>query len=257
MIASKTILFITGAFVHHSCWNNWVEYFNGQGYRTVNLPWPHKESDPRTLRNRQPDAGLASLSLPELLAYYQKIAADLPEKPIVIGHSYGGLIAQVLLNKGFASACVAIHAVPPQGVIPYEVNFYRSNTKALGFFTSLRKTYLMSYRSWQFVFANGLDPGMQKSSYYELAIPESKRVLQGGLTKAAKIDFKKPHPPLLILGGTQDHCIPSHLCRRVYQHYTHASSVTTFVEKHRNHMVLGLPTWREDAEFVLEWILQQ
>src|SRR5215475_2342871 len=126
MIHSKTILFISGAYVHHSCWDNWIAYFTAQGYRVVCPPWPHKEADPKTLRSRQPDAALAGLTLPKLLGYFQEVAIGLPEKPIVIGHSFGGMIAQILLNKGLADAAVAIHAVPPMGVIPIELDFYRS-----------------------------------------------------------------------------------------------------------------------------------
>lgn len=257
MITSNTILFCTGAYVHHSCWDNWVTYFNDRGYKTITPPWPGKNADPATLRARHPDAKLAAVTMPQLVKHYEDIARNLSEPPIVVGHSFGGMIAQILLSKGLASACIAIHAVPPQGVLPLEIDFYRSNTKAFGYFTSLRKTYLMSFKTWQFAFANGLDPATQRSTYDELAIPESKRILRGGLTSAARVDFDKPHPPLLIVAGSQDHCIPAHLCRRVYQRYTDRSSVISYVEKQRSHLVLGLSTWEEDAEFIYQWIQQQ
>lgn len=257
MITSNTILFCTGAYVHHSCWDNWVDYFNDRGHETIAPPWPGKNADPATLRARQPDARLAAITMPQLVRHYEDIARDLPEKPIVIGHSFGGLIAQILMDKGLASACVAIHAAPPPGVLPYEIDFFRSNTKAFGYFTSLRKTYLMPFKTWQFAFANGLEPARQRSSYDDLAIPECKRILRGGLTSAARVDFDKPHPPLLFLAGSQDQNIPAHLCRRVYQRYTDRSSVISYVEKERNHLVLGLPTWKEDAEFIYQWLQQQ
>jgi len=254
MANSNTILFCTGAYVHHSCWDGWVAYFNDRGYHAIAPPWLGKNGEPGALRARQPDARLAGVSMPQLVRHYEDIARNLPEKPIIIGHSFGGLIAQILMNKGLAAACVAIHAAPPQGVLPFELDFYRANTKAFGYFTSLRKTYLMSFKTWQFAFANGLDPTTQRSTYNDLAIPESKRILRGGLSKAATIDFKKPHPPLLIVAGTQDQCIPAHLCHRVYQRYMDRSSVISYVEKQRSHLVLGLPTWEEDAEFILQWL---
>ncbi|MBL0745351.1 alpha/beta hydrolase [Chryseolinea lacunae] len=253
-IKSKTIVFITGAFVSHSCWEEWATFFQYQGYTTLVPPWPAKDADAETLRCRHPDAALAAVSLPDVIAHYTKIVQSLHEKPIVIGHSFGGLIAQIMLNKGFAAACVALHAVPPQGVIPYEFNFLKSNIGALGFFTSSKKTFLMSFEKWQFVFTNGLPFDVQRKGYFDFSIPESKRVLRGGLTSAAAVDFAKAHAPLLIVAGSQDHCIPSHLCKRVFKKYSHKESVTDFVEKDRNHFVLGLPTWKADATHIVEWL---
>jgi pimeloyl-ACP methyl ester carboxylesterase len=163
----------------------------------------------------------------------------------------------MLLNRGLAASCIAIHAAPPKGVFPYEFNFLRSTTKALGLFTSLDKTYMMSFKKFRFAFVNGMSRDEQKKAYDALAIPESKRVARGGLTKVAYVDFKKEHAPLLLLAGSKDQIIPAHLCRRVYKKYKTPNSVTEYVVKDRNHFVLGLPTWKEDADFILEWISRQ
>lgn len=253
-IQSKTIVFITGAYVSHACWNNWRTYFEEQGYNTIAPPWLHKDADAATLRSRHPDEALAAVSLPDLINHYIGIIKKLPEKPILIGHSFGGLMAQVILNKGYGAACIAIHAVPPKGIIPYEFSFLKSNAATLGFFTSIKKTYLLSFSKWQYSFTNGLPYEVQKSGYYDLVIPESKRASRGGLSDAAYVDFKKEHEPLLLLAGTTDQCIPLHLCKRVFKSYKSRKSVTEFVVKERNHFVLGLPTWKEDAEFINNWI---
>lgn len=254
-IQSRTIVFITGAYVNHSCWDEWRTYFESKGYTTLAPPWPHKDADTITLRSRHPDRELAAVTLPDVIAGYTRIINNLPEMPVVIGHSFGGLIAQIMLNKGLAAACVAIHSVPPQGIIPYELNFLISNIKTLGFFTSVNKTYLMSPEKWKFAFTNGLSAAVQNDSYDKLVIPESKRVARGGLTSAAHVDFKKNHNPLLILAGSKDQCIPASLNRRTYKRYSkNKNSVTDFVEKERNHYVLGLPTWKEDADYILNWI---
>lgn len=256
-IQSKTILFITGAYVSHACWNDWRKFFESRGYATIAPPWPHKQADAETLRNRHPDKVLASLTMQEIVDSYINAAKSLPEKPIIIGHSFGGLFTQVLLNKGYGVAGVAIHAVPPQGIIPYELAFLRSNAATLGFFTSLDKPYLMPFKKWQYAFTNGMPLEMQKNSYYDLVVPESKRAARGGLTKTAYVDFKKEHPPLLLLAGRQDNCIPAHLCKRVYRSYKNKNSVTEYIERDRNHFVLGQPTWKEDAEYILNWLNRQ
>ena len=164
-------------------------------------------------------------------------------------------MTQIIVNRDLAAAGVAIHPVPPQGIFPYEFSFLKAGWKALGFFTSLEKTYLMSFKDWQYAFVNGMALKDQKEAYEKYTIPESKTVARGGLTSAAKVDFKKPHPPLLITSGSEDTIIPVHLNVRNYNRYHKNGSVLDYKEfAGRNHFVLGQPTWREDADFILEWL---
>lgn len=256
-ITSTHVLFITGAFVTHHCWDDWKIYFNSKGYHTIAPPWPFKEgNNAAELRNRQPhDTDLAALTLSELIEHYAAIAQQFAEKPIIIGHSLGGLITQILLNHGLAAAAVAIHSVPPQGIIPYEFSFLKGGWKSLGLFTSLQKTYLMSFKDWQYAFVNGMSLDEQHKAYEAFTIPESKTVARGGLTSAAKVDFKKPHAPLLITAGSTDHIIPTHLNKRNFNRYPQNGSVTAFKEfPGKNHFVLGQPDWKVDADYILSWL---
>lgn len=252
---SRTILFITGAFVSHHCWDNWKAYYESRGYKTLAPSWPEKDAEPEVLRSQHPYSNIARITLQDLVEHYTAIIQSLSEKPILIGHSLGGLVVQLLLNKGYGASGVAIHSVPPQGVLPLEWSFYKSNLAALGIFTSARKTYLMPFRKWQYVFTNDMCFEEQKKGYEQLAIPESKKALRGGLTKAAKIDFRKEHPPLLIVAGTKDHCMPAALNKRNFNRYKKGASVTEYVVREgRNHFVLGQDTWKEDASYILNWI---
>lgn len=255
-IQSKTIVFITGAFVSRHGWRAWQSYFESKGYKTIAPAWPHKDASAAELRNRQPnDTALASLTLTELIDHYAAIVKALPEKPILIGHSLGGMITQILLNRDLAEAGIAIHPAPPLGVFPYEFSFLKAGWKALGLFTSTKKTYLMSFKDWQYAFVNGMTLEAQKKAYEENTIPESKTVARGALTGAAKIDYEKPHAPLLITSGDTDTIIPAHLNYRNYKKYKQNGSVLDYKEfKGRNHFVVGLPTWKEDADYILEWI---
>ena len=255
-IQSKTIVFITGAFVSHHGWKAWQSYFESKGYKTIAPAWPHKDAPAAELRNRQPDdTALATLTLTELIDHYAAIVKALPEKPILIGHSLGGMITQILLNRDLAEAGIAIHPAPPLGVFPYEFSFLKAGWKALGLFSSTKKTYLMSFKDWQYAFVNGMALKEQKKAYEENTIPESKTVARGALTSAAKIDYEKPHAPLLITSGDTDTIIPAHLNYRNYKKYKQNGSVLDYKEfKGRNHFVVGLPTWKEDADYILEWI---
>jgi pimeloyl-ACP methyl ester carboxylesterase len=253
---TKTILFVTGAFVTHHCWDEWRTYFESKGYKTLAPAWPFKDGHADELRKRQPnDVDLALLTLSEVIDSYANVAKSLPEKPIIIGHSLGGCMTQILVNRGLAAAGVAIHPVPPLGVFPYEFSFLKGGWKSLGLFTSLKKTYLMSFKDWQYAFVNGQPLAEQQAAYEQFTVPESKTVARGGLSSAAKIDWDKPHAPLLITAGSWDHIIPAHLNARNFKRYPQNGSVVEYKEfPGRNHFVLGQPGWQGDADYVLDWI---
>ncbi|MGV3603121.1 MAG: alpha/beta hydrolase [Dyadobacter fermentans] len=253
---TKNILFVTGAFVTHHCWDEWRVYFEARGYSTVAPAWPFKDAPAAELRARQPhDIDLARLTLAELVDHFADIAKSFPEKPIIIGHSLGGLITQILLNRDLAAAAVAIHSVPPQGIIPYEFSFLKSTWGALGLFTSLDETYLMPFDTWQYAFVNEMPLDEQQKAYDLLTSPESKRVARGGLTSAAAVDFDKPHAPLLLTSGSLDNIIPAHLNNRNYERYKKNGSILEYKEfPGRNHHVLAQAGWESDADYVLHWI---
>lgn len=251
----KTIVFITGAFVSSDCWNEWKTYFEQQGYNTLAPAWPHKDAPACTLRQRHPDAEVAGLRLAGLTDYYAGIVQSLPEKPILIGHSMGGLITQLLLQKDLAVAGIAIHSLQPQGVFTFKLSFYKAGWGALGFFTDAAKTYLMSFPEWQYAFTNGMPYEEQKEAYYKLLVPESKLVVRDATTSAAKVDFARPHAPLLFLSGSSDHFIPASLNYSNYKKYSDSASVTAYKEfPGRNHFVLGQPGWQQHADFILKWL---
>ncbi len=254
-IQPKTVVFITGAFVHHSCWDEWKNYFKSKGYHAIAPPWPHKSSSAEVLRNSQPNRDIAGNRLAALTDYYDNIVRQLPEKPILIGHSIGGLMVQLLLQRGLGFAGVAIHSVPPQGVMTFKFSFLKAGWGPLGFFTSVRNSFLMSFNQWKYAFTNGMDCELQKEAYYQFAIPESKLIVRDTITKAAKVNFENPHAPLLLTSGSTDNTIPASLNYSNYLKYKNSNSITDYKEfKGRNHFVLGQPTWQEDADYILDWL---
>jgi pimeloyl-ACP methyl ester carboxylesterase len=255
-VETKNVVFVTGAFVSHLGWNPWIEYFEEKGYRAMAPPWPFKDGTARELRDRQPDdTDLAALSLSDVTHHFANIAKTFADKPIVIGHSTGGLITQILVNRDLAAAGVAIHSVPTLGVFPYELSFLRGGWRSLGLLTSVRKTYLMSFKKWQYAFVNGMPLEEQQKAYEENIIPESKTLARSGLSQAAAVDYDKPHAPLLFTSGSADNIIPPHLNFRNFRRYQQNGSVLEYKEfPNRNHFVLGQPTWREDADYILDWL---
>lgn len=255
---SKPVLFITGAFVHHSCWNNWRIYFESKGYKTFAPPWPYKDDTPEALRNSHPNADIASNRLAPLTEYFAAAVKEFSEPPVLVGHSIGGLIVQLLLQRGLGSMGVAIHSVPPQGVFTFKFSFLKAGWGPLGFFTSTRKTFLHSLEQWGYAFTNGMTPDEQKEGYYQFAIPESKLIVRDTITKAAKINFGNPHAPLLFVSGSTDHTIPASLNYSNFRKYRNSNSVTDYQEfAGSNHFVLGQPNWKESADHILGWIKKQ
>lgn len=254
----KTILFITGAFVSNESWDEWRDFYENKGYKTVAPPWPYKNDTAEKLRKRHPDQEIASIRLQQLLDYFEEIARSFSEKPIIIGHSIGGLMAQILNQKGLAAAAIAIHSVPPQGILSFKFSFLKAGWGPLGFFTSAKKTFLMTFSQWQYAFTNDMPFELQKSGYEQLAIPESKLVVRDTITSVAKVDFSKPHRPLLLISGDNDHTIPHQLNQKNFKKYTDKNSITDFkLFSGRNHFVLGQPGWQEIAIYILEWISEK
>jgi pimeloyl-ACP methyl ester carboxylesterase len=253
--SSKTILFITGAFVSNHCWDQWKLYFENKGYQTCAPAWPNKDAPAEELRNRQPDAAIASMTLAALIEYYAEIAASMPERPVIIGHSIGGLITQLLLQRNLGSAGIAIHSVPPQGIMSFKLSFLRAGWGPLGYFTPVSESFMMSFRQWQYAFTNGLPLKVQKEGYYDLAIPESKQIVRDTITKVAHVDFQRPHPPLLLISGTEDHTIPASLNFSNFRKYKSSGSVTDYKKfEGRTHYVLSQAGWEEIAGYIHNWL---
>ena len=254
-VKPKTIVFITGAFVSNACWDEWEIFFKNKGYQTIAAPWPQKDAPASILKQRHPDPDVAAIRLTDLIEHYEQIVRALPEKPIIIGHSMGGMLAQLLLQKDLAVAAVAIHSVPPQGVMTFKLSFLIAGWGPLGFFTDADKTFMMSFAQWQYAFTNGMPEEWQERSYFQFAIPESKRVVRDTITSAAKVDFNRQHAPLFLIAGEKDHTIPASLNYSNFKKYSNKNSVTDFQEfPGRNHFVLGQPGWQEIAVRINDWI---
>jgi alpha-beta hydrolase superfamily lysophospholipase len=113
----------------------------------------------------------------------------------------------------------------------------------------------MSFKTWQYAFVNGMALEDQRAAYESSTIPESKTVARGGLSQAAKVDFAKPHAPLLLTSGSEDNITPAHLNLRNFKKYKKTDSVLDYKEfPGRNHFVVNQPTWKEDADYILDWV---
>ena len=253
--SSRSIVFITGTFISNNCWDDWKPFFENEGYKCIAPTWPFKDAPAEELRNRPAKDPMASNTLASLVDHFSSIITSLPEKPILIGHSLGGLIVQLLLQRELGIAGVAIHSFPPKGVNRFWLSFLKTIWEAMVLFSSAQETYLMSFSKWRYAIANTIDYEQQKELYYLYAVPESKRIIREAFRCVAHIDFNKPHAPLLITSGSSDKLIPASLNYSNYKKYPSGNYITEYVEfKTHTHLVFGVPTWKEEANCVLHWL---
>jgi alpha-beta hydrolase superfamily lysophospholipase len=250
---SKTIVFVHGMYMNPLCWEHWVDYYQSKGYKCLAPAWPGRDQPVDTLRQQHPDPQLSKLTLSKVLEHFTDTIKKLDEKPVIIGHSMGGLVVQLLLQKDLAAAGVAIDSAPPLGVITAKWSFLKSNWPHITPFVSQNSPIEMSFERFQYTFVNGLPLAEQRAAYERYVVPESRRVPRESLT--ARVDFKKPHPPLLVIAGSADHIIPASLNKSNFARYKSSSSVTDYKEfAGRTHFIIGQKKWEEVADYVLAWL---
>jgi len=255
---SKIVVFIHGMYMTPLCWEHWVETFRSRGYQCLAPTWPGRYKPVETLRKNHPDPELGKLTLSAVIESLAAFIKTLDEKPILIGHSMGGLMVQLLLQKDIAAAGVAIDSAPPAGVFTTKGSFLKSNWPHITPFVSLNNPIEMSFERFQYTFVNTLPLEEQRAAYDRYVVPESRRVPRESLGSIARIDFKKPHVPLLFVAGSADHVIPASLNQTNYDKYKQSSSVTSFKEfAGRTHFIIGQKGWEEVAAFIIVWLDEQ
>jgi pimeloyl-ACP methyl ester carboxylesterase len=253
---TRTVVFIHGMFMTSACWEGWKGYFEGKGYRCLAPNWPGRDAPVDTLRRAHPDPALGKLNLTRVVEYHADLINKLEEKPVIIGHSMGALVTQILVNRGLGAAGVAIDSAPPVGVFTPAWSFLKANFPMIDPFVSKNQPHLMTFPQFQYAFVNSLPLAKQQAAYERYVVPESRQVPQESLLGSiARIDFKKAHAPLLLTAGSIDHIIPASLNRTNYARYGASRSVADFKEfPGRTHFLIGQKGWEEIAGYVSSWL---
>lgn len=252
---TKTIVFISGAFVSHFYWKAWLAFFENKGYKVVAPPWLHKNDSVENLKKQNPCTKIGSITLFDLLCYYTEIIEKLPEKPILIGHSYGGFLVQLLLQKDLAEAGICINSFPPKGFTIFKFSFYKTILGYTWKIFSSKKTLILPYKDWQNNFFTNVSAEEQKKEYEKLIIPESKKALRNPFSKNAKINFRKKHVPFFFISCSEDKIISQKLAVWNFKKHRNVHSITCYKEfKNKNHFVILHPEWQEVAECISKWI---
>lgn len=253
-INSKTIVFIHGLFMNPTSWNEWIIYFEAKGYKCYAPAYPYHEGAPENLkRNINPKLGKLTFGqvIDSLAAFIDK----LPEKPILIGHSMGGLAVQKLIemNKGVAGIC--IDAAPPKGIFSFKWSFLKANLPTINPLKG--NTVCFPSLMWfHYAFCNTMTIEETYNEYSKFVVPESRNIPRSSTKNDGKIDFNKPHNPLLFIAGKMDHIIPSSLNKKNFNAYKDKNSKKDFKEfPGRTHYICGQQNWEEVATYINEWVM--
>jgi pimeloyl-ACP methyl ester carboxylesterase len=252
---AKTIVLIHGAWVTHACWDFFKSRYEARGYEVLAPPWPYDDRPVEALR-ASPAPGLARSGIPEIVDHYAAIIRALPEPPILIGHSFGGLFVQVLVDRGLGTCGVAINPAPPRGVLPGPTAF-RANLPFILGWRGWSRALRMPFGRFAATFLNTM-PADQRQSLYDVhVVPTAGRLFWDGLlTRGAGVKWRNPaRPPLLVITGTLDRAVGAGMNRANFKKYRRSPSRTDFREfAGRSHWIIAEPGWEEVADYAIGWV---
>lgn len=253
MSDSSSLVFIHGMYMNGRGWAPWIELASARGYTCHAPSWPYHGDEPATLRANI-DPRLGSLTFGAIIDDLRRFLDALPERPVLIGHSIGGLAVQKLVNAGCAVAGVAISSAPPQGMRSLDPHFLRANFPHINPLAGNRPVE-MSPKRFHYTFCNTMSRVASDEAYESYVVPESRNVPRSALTRQAHIDFGADHAPLLFIGGDQDHLTPLSLVKRNAGAYAPSGGTVDFEQfAHRSHLICNQDDWESVAELALDWL---
>jgi pimeloyl-ACP methyl ester carboxylesterase len=256
----QPVVFVHGLWLLPSSWDRWATLFEDAGYTALTPGWP---DDPETVTEAiaNPDV-FAGKTVGQVADHFAAVVERLDRKPAVIGHSFGGLLAQIIAGRGLSAASVAIDAAPFRGVLPLPISSLRSAKPVLGNPLNRHRAVPLTYEQFRFAFANAVDEAEARQLYDEFAVPASGAPLfQAAAANLnpwteAKVDTANPaRGPLLLISGEKDNTVPWAITNAAYKKQQHNEGVTEIVEiPGRGHALTIDHGWREVAHTALDFV---
>lgn len=251
---TNQVLFIHGMYLNASSWEPWLEPARAAGFEPLTVSWPFHDGVPAD-RRESVEPGLGRLDFGGVVAALKARIDALPERPLLVGHSVGGMAVQKLLDDGYGAAGVAISPAPPQGVLTSSPTFLRANYPHIDPFAGDRPIE-MTKRRFRFTFANTGSRAQSDAAFDRYVVPESRNVPRSLLTRQARIDFARAvRPPMVFLAGDSDHLVPLALVRRNALRYAAEVRVQEFAN--RSHLLCNADGWEEVADATFTWLKQR
>ncbi len=256
----EPVVFIHGLWLLPSSWDRWASVFEQAGYATLTPGWP---DDPQTVEqaNAKPEV-FAHKSVGQVADHFAEVIGELKKKPAVVGHSFGGLLTQILAGRGLSAVSVAIDPAPFRGVLPLPISALKSASPVLGNPANRNRAVPLTYEQFRFGFANAVSEEEAKELYTTFAVPASGLPLFQAATAnlnpwtEAKVNSKNPERgPLLIINGEKDNTVPLAIAKASFKKQKRNEGVTEFAEiPNRGHGLTIDSGWREVADTALAFV---
>jgi pimeloyl-ACP methyl ester carboxylesterase len=254
-----TIVLINGLWISALSWELWVQHYTDKGYCVIAADWPGREGEIEQLR-RDP-TNFASLGLADVVDHYEQLIRELETPPIIIGHGFGGLVTQILLDRGWGAAGVAIASAPVRGVARLPLSMLKLAFSVLGNSFNSHETTSLTPKQFHRAFANSLTETESLDAFKRYIVPAPNRVLLqtafANFTRhtAISVNFRNdPRAPLLLVAGGKDRVVPSSIVKANFDLYRESKAETDYKEfSDQAHFTLLHET--KIADYVLGWAL--
>jgi non-heme chloroperoxidase len=254
------VVFVHGLWLLASSWDRWAGVFNEADYATLQPGWP---DDPDSYEEAQANPGVfANKTVGQVADHHEAVISGLDLKPAIIGHSFGGLLAQILAGRGLSTGTVAVDPAPFRGVLPLPFSALKAASGVLRNPANKRRAVPLSFEQFRYGFGNAISEAEAKGLYETFSVPgPGAPIFQAAAANLnpfteAKVDTKNPdRGPLLITSGEQDHQVPWAISHSSYKHQKHNPGITEIVEiPGRGHSLTIDSGWREVADICLRFI---
>jgi non-heme chloroperoxidase len=254
------VVFVHGLWLLESSWDRWAAVFEEAGYVALSPNWP---DDPETVEeaNANPEV-FAGKTVGQVADHFAEVIRSLDRKPVVIGHSFGGLLAQMLAGRGLSAATVAIDAASFRGVLALPISALKSASPVIGNPANYHRAVPLTYEQFRYGFANAVSEDEAKELYETFAVPASGTPLFQVATEnvnpwtEVKVDTKNPdRGPLLLISGEKDNTAPGAMAEGMFKKQQRNAGVTEIIElPNRGHALVIDSGWREVADTALAFV---
>jgi non-heme chloroperoxidase len=254
------VVFVHGLWLLPSSWDRWADLFEKNGYTALMPHWP---DDPETVAEAKAHPEVfANKSVGEVADHFEEVIRGLDEKPAVIGHSFGGLLTQILAGRGLAAVSVAIDPAPFRGVLPLPISSLRAASPVLRNPANVHRAVPLTYEQFRYAFANAVSEDEARDLYETFAVPTpGEPLFQAAAANLnpwteAKVNSQNPERgPLLIMDGEKDHTVPWAIAKASYKRQARNDGVTEIVKvPDRGHSLTIDSGWREVADIALAFV---
>src|SRR3954449_2665551 len=254
------LMLIHGAWLSARSWETFADYFGKRGFAVSAPEWPRKVGDVEDLRDNVEE--LAGLGLTEIVDHYEALIRELDQPPVLIGHSFGGLIVKLLLDRGVGRVGVALSPAPPKGILVLPFSSLKAASPALGHPSTRHGIVTLTLEEFTYGFVNTFSPEQAAAAYERYAVPETGRIFyEAGfanfsLHPPTQVHFKnEERAPLLIGGAEKDHTVPASVSHAQYKKYEKSPARTDYLEfAGRPHLLVAGEGWEEVAAAVDSWL---